>query len=33
LRSPSLAAGIPVYLVEDDRAIPRRVEAGDKRLA
>ena len=29
----ALAAGIPIYLVEDDRAVPRRVQAGDKRLA
>ena len=28
----ALAAGIPVYLVEDDRASPRRVQAEDKRL-
>jgi hypothetical protein len=28
----ALAAGIPVYLIEDDRAIPRRVQADDKRL-
>ena len=28
----ALAAGIPVYLIEDDRAIPRRVLAGDTRL-
>ena len=26
----ALAAGISVYLVEDDRAIPRRVRADDK---
>ena len=29
----ALAAGIPVYLIEDDRAIPRRVRADDVRLA
>jgi len=29
----ALAAGIPAYLVEDERAIPRRIEAGDERLA
>jgi YspA, cpYpsA-related SLOG family len=29
----ALAAGIPVWLIEDDRATPRRLEAGDKRLA
>jgi hypothetical protein len=29
----ALAVGIPVYLIEDDRAIPRRIAAGDKRLA
>jgi hypothetical protein len=29
----ALAAGIPVYLIEDDRAIPRRVQADDPRLA
>jgi hypothetical protein len=29
----ALAVGIPVYLIEDDRAIPRRIEPGDKRLA
>jgi hypothetical protein len=28
----ALAAGIPVWLTEDDRANPRRVEVGDKRL-
>jgi hypothetical protein len=28
----ALAAGIAVYLVEDDRGIPRQVQAGDKRL-
>jgi YspA, cpYpsA-related SLOG family len=28
----ALAASIPVYLIEDGRAIPKRVEAGDKRL-
>jgi hypothetical protein len=29
----ALAAGIPVYLIEDERAIPRRVQVEDKRLA
>jgi hypothetical protein len=29
----ALAAGIPVYLIEDDKAVPKRVEAGDRRLA
>jgi hypothetical protein len=29
----ALAARIPVYLIEDDRAIPRRVPAEDARLA
>jgi hypothetical protein len=29
----ALAAGIPVFLIEDDRAIPSRIRAGDKRLA
>jgi hypothetical protein len=29
----ALAAGIPVYLIEDERAIPKRIEVGDKRLA
>jgi len=28
----SLAAGIPTFLIEDERAIPRRIEAGDQRL-
>ena len=28
----ALAAGIAVYLIEDDRAVPKRVQAGDKRL-
>ena len=28
----ALAAGIPVYLIDDERAIPRRIEAGDERL-
>jgi hypothetical protein len=28
----ALAAGIPVWLVEDEQAIPKRVQAGDKRL-
>ena len=29
----ALAAGIPVYLIEDDSATPRRVQAGDARIA
>jgi hypothetical protein len=29
----ALAAGIPVWLIEDDRAVPRRAQTGDKRLA
>jgi len=29
----ALAAGIPTFLVEDERAIPRRIDAGDERLA
>ena len=29
----ALAAGIPVFLIEDDRAIPSRIRGGDKRLA
>jgi YspA, cpYpsA-related SLOG family len=29
----ALAAGIPVYLIEDDGAIPRSVQADDPRLA
>jgi YspA, cpYpsA-related SLOG family len=29
----ALAAGIPVYLIEDDRAIPTRLQEGDARLA
>jgi len=29
----ALAAGIPTFLIEDERAIPRRIEAGDERLA
>jgi hypothetical protein len=29
----ALAAGIPVYLIEDDSATPRRVQADDARLA
>jgi len=29
----ALAAGIPTFLVEDARAIPRRIDAGDVRLA
>jgi hypothetical protein len=28
----ALAAGIPVYLVEDEKGIPRRVKTGDERL-
>jgi hypothetical protein len=28
----ALTAGIAVYLIEDDRAVPKRVRAGDKRL-
>jgi YspA, cpYpsA-related SLOG family len=28
----ALAVGIPVWLVEDDWAIPRRIQAGDTRL-
>ena len=28
----ALAAGIPVYLIEDNRRVPRRIEASDKRL-
>jgi hypothetical protein len=28
----ALAAGIPVWLVEDDQAVPKRVLAGDTRL-
>jgi hypothetical protein len=27
------AAGIPVSLIEDERAVPKRVQADDKRLA
>jgi hypothetical protein len=29
----ALAAGIPVYLIEDERAIPKRIHADDVRLA
>ena len=29
----ALAAGIPVYLIEDEQAIPRRVHAEDERLS
>jgi hypothetical protein len=28
----ALTAGIPVYLIEDERAVPTRIEAADKRL-
>jgi hypothetical protein len=28
----ALAAGIPTYVVEDARGVPRRLEAGDERL-
>jgi hypothetical protein len=28
----ALAAGISTYLVDNDRAVPRRLQAGDKRL-
>jgi hypothetical protein len=28
----ALAAGIPVWLIEDDSATPKRVQAGDERL-
>jgi hypothetical protein len=28
----ALAAGIPTFLIEDERAMPRRIEAGDERL-
>jgi YspA, cpYpsA-related SLOG family len=28
----AVAAGIPTVLIEDERAIPRRIEAGDERL-
>ena len=28
----ALAAGIPVYLIEDERGIPKRVQAGDATL-
>jgi hypothetical protein len=26
-------AGIPVWLIEDERTVPKRVQADDKRLA
>jgi hypothetical protein len=26
-------AGIPVWLIEDERTVPKRVQANDKRLA
>jgi hypothetical protein len=29
----AIAAGIPVYLIENDQAIPRRLEARDTRLS
>jgi hypothetical protein len=29
----ALAAGIPVWLIEDERTVPKRVQADDKRLA
>ena len=29
----ALAAGIPVWLIEDERAVPKREQADDKRLA
>jgi YspA, cpYpsA-related SLOG family len=29
----ALVEGIPVYLIEDDRAVPRRIVVGDKMLA
>jgi hypothetical protein len=29
----ALAAGIPVWLIESEEAIPKRVQADDKRLA
>jgi hypothetical protein len=28
----ALAAGVPVYLIDDDQGIPARSQAGDKRL-
>ena len=28
----ALAAQIPVWLIEDDRAIPKRIQADDERL-
>jgi hypothetical protein len=28
----ALAAGVPMYLVEDTKGIPRRLQAGDERL-
>ena len=32
LRSPSPRGGVPVYLIEVERAIPWRADAGDERL-
>ena len=29
----AIAAGIPVWLIEDEQAVPKRVQAGDKRIA
>jgi hypothetical protein len=29
----AIQAGIPTYLIDDERAVPRRVRTGDKRLA
>jgi len=29
----ALAAGIPTYLIDNDRAIPRRMNSADSRLA
>ena len=29
----ALAAGIPVYLIDDEKGVPRRLQAGDGRLA
>ncbi len=28
----ALAAGFPVYLIEHEQAVPRRIQAGDQRL-
>jgi hypothetical protein len=28
----ALAAGIPVYLIHDEKGVPRRLQAGDRRL-